>query len=72
MADKSRMQSIWDSSEQEVIDMKAHINISRSHKLPMAKLTVSGKLKNFSVDGGDKKAAQRAIVFVVDRSGSMV
>ena len=61
-----------DDNEPEVFDVKANMTLSTALKLPMVKLTVSGKLRNSSVADGPEKAIQRAIVFVIDRSGSMV
>ena len=49
---------------------EANVTISRGFKLPLCKLTVSGTIDSSTTDT-TTKIIQRAIVFVIDRSGSM-
>lgn len=59
--------------EQSKINLNATANVRVSrgaYELPLAKLTVSGTI-NESEDSNANKVVQRAIIFVIDRSGSM-
>ena len=52
------------------ITCKASVTITKTYKLPLAKLSVSGSI-NESCDKLEQ-VVQRAIIFVIDRSYSMV
>ena len=56
----------------DVLNIEAKVTITRAYKLPLAKLTVSGTInQSDEMSNNANKIAQRAIVFVIDRSYSM-
>lgn len=70
-----KQENMEEKKEENEIDsditVKATMTITKGYKLPLAKLTVSGSINNESEDNANR-IVQRAIIFVIDRSGSMV
>ena len=67
-----------DEKKQEEVDtdfdVKAKVIINKHYKkynLPLTKLMVSGRIKE-SDQNEANKVVQRAVLFLIDRSGSMV
>ena len=54
------------------LNVTATCRVSRGYKLPLAKLTVSGTINESTNHSIANKVVQRAIIFVIDRSYSMV
>eukprot|EP01083_Nonionella_stella_P013772 38730_1 len=56
----------------EPFNVRANVTVTRAYQLPMAKLTVSGTLDESVMDSKENTVIRRAIIFVIDRSYSMV
>ena len=56
--------------EEPSLNVEASLTINRGYKLPLAKLSVSGSIQ----ENEDQMSSvvQRSVLFVIDRSGSMV
>ena len=53
-------------------NLQAQVTINKGYTLPLAKLSVSGTIQaNDDADASDK-VVQRSVLFLIDRSGSMV
>lgn len=57
--------------EEPNFNVSASLTINNGYKLPLAKLSVSGSIEQTDEDNM-KAVVQRSVIFVIDRSSSMV
>jgi len=57
--------------EEMNVDVRARLTINRGYKLPLSKLSVTGRIQEENEEDSSSRIVQRSVIFVVDRSGSM-
>ena len=53
-------------------DVTAQVTINKGYRLPLTKLSLSGTVRRNQDEDASTQIVQRSILFVIDRSGSMV